>query len=327
MSLTQRRNSNSKAGARLKTGILKNPATVFSGHEGPVYTAKFSPTGSNIASGGHDKQIFLWRLPTSSDDENINYGVLSGHKSAVTSLNWVSESTLFSTSSDSTVSFWDAETGTKTRKGTSHESVVNDCATSSTNTCVSVGDDGKICVWDERQKLPTSTINTPYPLLCCALTDDSNTIYTSGIDPKICAYDLRISKQLWACAGLSNSVTSLSLNKDSSMLVAKSMDGQIRTLSARETTPPGISRMNTSTYVGCTPSTHQLLTRAAFTRDDVYIVLGNEDFSTIVWGTASRRMVSKFAGHEGAVIDVDVHPYEKVMLSTGADGNVIVREL
>lgn len=326
MSVVQRRNSASGKLSKSKRTRLYDSAVVLAGHEGPVYTAKFSPNGLAIASGGHDKQILLWRLPTDSNEENANYGMISGHKSAVTSLQWVLGTCLFSTSADSNISFWDAESGQRTRRGVGHELVVNDCAATSNGTCVSVGDDGTIRVWDEREKHEVKTIRTKYPLLCCDVTSDGSTVFTSGIDPAIQAYDLRSEKQLWTCSGMVDSVSGLDLSSDGAMLVARSMDGQIRTLSAKSSTPPGMSRMGQHNYAGAMGGLLQMLTRATFTSDDVYIVLGSDDSSTIIWGTATRRMVNKFPGHEGVVIDVDTHPSEKILLSSSNDGTVIVRE-
>lgn len=322
MSLTHRSTALSKG----KKSLLYDSAIVLAGHEGAVYTAKFCPNGQSIASGGHDKSILLWHLPTSAEESTPNYGVLQGHKNAVTSLSWVLDASLFAVSADNTVSFWDAETGLRTRKGVGHELVVNDCSTTVGGSCFSVGDDGYIRVWDEREKNLVVAIKTPYPLLCCASSKDGSTVFVSGVDPAIRAFDIRKQEQIWKCDGILDSVTSLNLNSDDSMLVAKAMDGTIRTLSAKSTVPPGIPRMSDGSYPGASENTDQLLTRAAFTHDDVYIGLGASDAALIIWGTASRRMVHKFPGHSGTVIDVDFHPREKIGLSTSSDGTIIVRD-
>ena len=37
------------------------PIMLLTGHAGEVFTCKFNPTGDVIASGSHDKHVFLWR--------------------------------------------------------------------------------------------------------------------------------------------------------------------------------------------------------------------------------------------------------------------------
>lgn len=326
MSLTHSRRSTATLLSSAKKSLLYDSAVVISGHEGPVYAAKFSPKGQAIASGGHDKSLLLWHLPTVANEKTPNYGVLTGHKSAVTSLTWLLEAAIFTTSADSTIAFWDAETGQRIRKGVGHEGVVNDCSTSDNGVRVSVGDDGTIRVWDERDKHEVTKIDTKYPLLTCDVSADGITVFVSGIDPKIQAFDLRSEQSLWTCSGMQDSVTSLSLSSDGSMLAARAMDGSIRTLSAKSAVPPGIPRMSKQGYAGATGSLQQVLARTCFSNDDVYIGLGSDDATTMMWGTASGRIVNKFSGNEGTVIDVDFHPSEKILVSTGYKGDVIVRE-
>lgn len=326
MSLTHSRSSAATLLSKPRNSVLYDSAVFFSGHEGPVYTARFSPKGQTIASGGHDKLLLLWHLPTEAHEETPNYGVLTGHKSAVTSLAWLLEASIFTTSADSTIAFWDAETGQRIRKGVGHEGVVNECSSGNNGVCISVGDDGTIRVWDEREKHEVTKIDTKYPLLTCDVSVDGNSVFVSGIDPNIQAFDLRAKQLLWKCSGMQDSVTSLSLNSDGSMLAARAMDGSIRTLSARAVVPPGIPRMSKQEYAGATGSPQQVLARVSFSDDDVYIGLGSNDATTIMWGTASGRMVNKFSGNEGTVIDVAFHPSENVLVSSGFKGDLIVRD-
>ena len=43
------------------SGLLA-PIMLLSGHSGEVFTARFNPDGDILASGSHDKHIFLWRV-------------------------------------------------------------------------------------------------------------------------------------------------------------------------------------------------------------------------------------------------------------------------
>ncbi len=44
-----------------RTSALLAPIMLLSGHAAEVFTAKFSPDGTVVASGSHDKHLFFWR--------------------------------------------------------------------------------------------------------------------------------------------------------------------------------------------------------------------------------------------------------------------------
>lgn len=301
--------------------LLHDPAVVLAGHKGAVLAAKFSPHGQYIASGGIDSSILLWHLPT-TQRETPNYGVLTGHKGAVTSLCWRLDSLIFTTSADRTIAFWDAETGQRTRKGQGHETVVNDSCVAD-DICVSVADDGSARIWDERQKTEVASYSTKYPLLACSASQDC--IYIAGIDAAVQAIDLRTQKLLWKSESHTDSITSLAFSTDGTMLAARAMGGLVRTVSTKSTVPAGISRMANYSYDGAIGG-EQLLVRARFSSDDVYLALGLDDGSSFMWSTASRRVVRKSAGHQGPVLDLDFHPTEKILMTSSADSTIVVRE-
>ncbi|PVH17448.1 uncharacterized protein CXQ87_000334 [Candidozyma duobushaemuli] len=303
--------------------VLYNEAVVFSGHEGAVLSAQFSPFGDNIASGGMDRDILLWKLPIDPEEELPNYGILHGHKGAITSLRWTSEYGLFSGSSDTTVAFWDAETGTKKRVGKSHSAIVNDCAYTS-QLGFSVGDDGDAIVWDEREKNEVHKFQSEYPLMACEASRD--TIYVSGIDSYIRAYDLKTRKLAWKTQAFMAPTTSLALSHDGNMLAARSMDGEIRLVSTKSLMTEGISRVGKA-YDGSVGGPQKNLVRVAFSADDSLLGSGSEDPTSVVWGSASRRMVHKLNDHGKAVLDVNFHPTEKIMLTASADSTLVLREL
>lgn len=57
-----------------RTSALMAPIMLLTGHGGEVFTAKFSPDGRTIASGSHDKHIFLWN----TYGECKNYMLMQG---------------------------------------------------------------------------------------------------------------------------------------------------------------------------------------------------------------------------------------------------------
>ena len=58
-----------------RTSDLHAPTMLLTGHGAEVFTCKFSPDGQSIASGSHDKHIFLWRV---YGEECENYMLLKG---------------------------------------------------------------------------------------------------------------------------------------------------------------------------------------------------------------------------------------------------------
>ena len=55
---------------------------LLTGHEGEIFSTKFSPQGDIIASGGYDRKIFLWNVY----GECENWAVLSGHGGSIMDL-------------------------------------------------------------------------------------------------------------------------------------------------------------------------------------------------------------------------------------------------
>ncbi|RLV93786.1 U5 small nuclear ribonucleoprotein 40 kDa protein [Spathaspora sp. JA1] len=313
-----------------RSRILYSPTVVLeNGHQGTVYCTKFNHDGTKIASGGHDKTIQLWNLPTSVDDPDPNYLELVGHKGAVLSISWsLDDCTLVSASADSTIGFWDVFTGRRLRKCIGHERVINQVVASSDHV-ISVGDDGKTFFWDIRDKDPVASITTNFPLLSCAVNNKGNTVYTTGIDPTINAYDVRVlDKPLWTVDNSNSApITSLAISKDDTMLLSHAMNGTIVTYNANDIVPKSIPRTNPHAYTGAPSGKENLLIGACFSNDNIRIISGSEDACVTEWDLASREIIGKYSGHEGAVLDVDYHSDEKIIVSCSTDSRVIVREI
>ena len=108
-----------------RTSELAAPIMRLEGHEGEVFTCKFSPDGDLFASAGHDKSLLLWR-PLHPECEN--FAVLRGHKSAILELHWTPDSERIVTASpDKSVRAWDVAYGVQVKNMAEHTDVVNSC--------------------------------------------------------------------------------------------------------------------------------------------------------------------------------------------------------
>jgi hypothetical protein len=78
---------------------------VLTGHTDQVFSAVFHPDGTRLASGGHDRAVWLWDLLTGRDVAR-----LEGHTNYIYSLAFSPDGkSLVSGSGDNTVRVWDTE--------------------------------------------------------------------------------------------------------------------------------------------------------------------------------------------------------------------------
>lgn len=100
-----------------RTSSLDAPIMLLEGHDSAVFTLKFNPTGDVVASGSHDKFVFLWNVR----GECENFMMLKGHKNAILELHWTTDGErLLTASPDKTIRAWDAQTGLQANPSPSH---------------------------------------------------------------------------------------------------------------------------------------------------------------------------------------------------------------
>jgi hypothetical protein len=135
--------------------------TEFTGHNGAVYSARFSPNGELVATGGYDKLVMIWnpneaqsvdidRRLNGEPDPKTNYLRLEGHDKPVRCVAFSPNGELvLSGSEDNAIRVWDVANGESRKVLRGHGSAVRSCAFSPNGQSVLSGsEDQSVRVWN-----------------------------------------------------------------------------------------------------------------------------------------------------------------------------------
>ena len=239
----------------------------------------------------------LWNRDQSCE----NYGVLTGHKSAVMDLGWSRDSTIiFSASADTHLASWDLESGTRIRRYIGHEEVVNalDIGRRGEELFVSASDDSSIGIWDPRSKEAAGVMTADYPVTAVAISEAGHEIYSCGIDNDIKVWDVRTMSVAYSMLGHSDTITSLRVSPDSQSLLSYSMDSTARTWDIRPFAP---AERHIRAFDGADAGMERNLVHASWDPSGKRVAAGSGDGSVIVWSSDTGKLAYKLPGHRVAV--------------------------
>uniref|UniRef100_A0A0D6R802 Uncharacterized protein n=1 Tax=Araucaria cunninghamii TaxID=56994 RepID=A0A0D6R802_ARACU len=319
---TSNQNAGHKDGPR-RTSSLESPIMVLTGHQGAIYTMKFNPTGNVIASGSHDKDIFLWNV----HGDCKNFMVLKGHKNAILDLHWTTDgSQIISASPDKTLRAWDAETGMQVKKMAEHSSFVNSCCPSRRGPplVVSGSDDGTAKLWDLRHRGAIQTFPDRFQTTAVGFSDSADKIYTGGIDNEIKVWDLRRNEVTMRLQGHTDTITGMQLSPDGSYLLTNSMDCSLRIWDMRPYAP---QNRCVKILTGHQHNFEKNLLKCSWSSDGSKVTAGSADRMVYIWDTTSRRILYKLPGHNGSVNESVFHPTEPIVGSCSSDKQIYLGEI
>ncbi|XP_015071049.1 U5 small nuclear ribonucleoprotein 40 kDa protein isoform X1 [Solanum pennellii] len=306
-----------------RTSSLESPIMLLSGHQSAVYTMKFNPAGTIIASGSHDKEIFLWNVR----GDCKNFMVLKGHKNAVLDVQWTTDgSTIISASPDKTVRAWDVETGKQIKKMAEHSSFVNSCcpARRGPPLIVSGSDDGTAKLWDMRQRGAIQTFPDKFQITAVSFSDASDKICTGGIDNDVKLWDLRRCEVTMTLQGHQDTITGMQLSPDGSYLLTNAMDCTLRIWDMRPYAP---QNRCVKILEGHQHNFEKNLLKCSWSPDGSKVTGGSSDRMVYVWDTTSRRILYKLPGHTGCVNECVFHPNEPIVGSCSSDKQMYLGEI
>lgn len=306
-----------------RTSGLDAPTMLLTGHEAAVSSIKFDPSGRYLASGSHDKRIFLWNVYGQCE----NYNVLEGHKNAVLDLAWnPSGSKLVSCSADKTVGVWDASKGMRTKKYTGHSSVVNAISVSRGDSpmAVSGSDDCSAMVWDLRSRTSVQRFEAAYAVTAVSFSEDEELVFTAGIDNVVRAWDRRNEDVVFTLEGHKDTVTGMSLSPDGASLLTNSMD---KSLICWDVRPFVTASRFDKQFVGGQHNLEKALLKCSWSADGEMVSCGSSDHTVHIWDVPTGEELYVLPGHAGSINEVVFHPTEPIIGSCGSDKQIFLGEL
>ncbi len=307
-----------------RTSSLLAPTMLLTGHVDQVFCVRFNDRGDALASGSHDKKIFLWR----TYGECENYNVLSGHKNAVLQLQWSPDGEhIISCSPDTTVRSWDALTGEQIGSMKDHEGIVNCCAMRRHGSPLAVSGSDDCCakVWDMRAKRASQTLEGPsrYQITAIDISDDM--VYTGGIDNVIKVWDLRKENEVvMTMEGHTDTITGMEISPTGTHLLTNSMDNTMRSWDIRPFAP---ENRCVRVFTGHQHGFEKNLLRCSWSADGKHVSGGSSDRMVHIWNVASGEITYSLPGHDGSVNDVAFHPEQPIVVSASSDKTLYLGEL
>lgn len=189
--------------------------TEFTGHNGAVYSARFSPNGKLVATGGYDKLVMLWdpeivkpvdivKRLDGQPDAKPNYLRLAGHSGPVRSVAFSPNGQLvLSGSEDNSIRVWDVAAGEMVKALRGHGSAVRSCVFSPDGQLVLSGsDDESVHLWNvqgyQEVRVLHATVFAGHEdaVLAARFSKDGKQIVTASRDRTASVWDAASGKPL-----------------------------------------------------------------------------------------------------------------------------------
>lgn len=93
---------------------------VLTGHQGPVFSLKYSKNGAMLLSGSVDKSVIVWDTKTGTMKQHVKQ-----HEGAVLDVSWRTDTSFATCSTDKTIHIYKLDRDTPLRRLTGHHGEVN----------------------------------------------------------------------------------------------------------------------------------------------------------------------------------------------------------
>ena len=269
--------------------IVTEPILTFSGHNGGVHSAAFSPDGTNVLTGSYDNSAMLWDAATGA-----HIRTFSGHTGYVWSVAFSPDSAKVLTGAtagaalpDNTARLWDVGTGSCIRTFSGHTSHVMSAVFSPDGTMVLTGSDDRTArLWDALTgaHIRTFTGHTT-SVNSVAFSPDGTMVLTGSSDRTAQLWDATTGAHTRTFIGHLGGILSVAFSPDGKKVLTGAGWGEC-TARLWDVATGALIRG----FVGHTDNIHSV----AFSPDGTTVLAGSNDNTARLWDAATGTVIRTF---------------------------------
>lgn len=257
----------------------------WDGHEGGVWSVRFSPDGSKLVSGGADAEIRLWNVATGD-----LIAAFADHEGSVTTVDISPDGNrIVSGSWDTTLRLWDMASGEAILAINAHEDPIRSVDFSPDgDRILSASDDNTVRIWDAASGDQILAFKEhDNDVHAAVFSPDGSMVLSADADGLIHLWNVQSGESVTVLKGHLDHVWSAAFSLDGSRILSGGADGMVRLWDAVSGEPLAILKGNQAAVAA-----------VKFTTDSQRILIGSADKTArLLWiGHHLDELIAKAPG-------------------------------
>lgn len=270
-----------------RTELDPSAIVTMRGQDLPVYSAKITPNGAELITGGHDGTVRIWDAASGAQ-----LGLIGLHTDWVWGIDIHPTLPLVASGShDGTVRIWDYQTRQRVVTLQFNSRVWSVAFTPDGKTLI-VGADNSISIYNTANWTNQSTVVVPGPVYSISPFND-NSRFATAEGTKAAIRTVSAPSSARELTGHTGEVYGVSVSPDNQLIATACADKMVRTFN-----PNSLANIASSI-----PSTGSMLA-VDFANDNQTLIAGGSDGTGKILSASSLQQTNSLAGHGGPIYSV-----------------------